>query len=502
MKGVAVFRNVSCLQLAFSLIVVVFAVSSARAADANVWGIEMPPAETATIAFTGFLNGYVEPCGCAGLDKMKGGLGRRHALFQQLRQRGWNLIPIDAGNLNKGASPLEEHKFQFVAEESMRLMGYQASGLGRHELLFPPTTLLLYTADTAGSPKRYTSANVALFDFDATILAPYRIAESGGVRVCVVSVLGASQRQSFGDDGEILFADPIAKLRETLPSIEKRADDWCVLIVHGSTKERESILAAFPNGTFDFVVPSETPAEPPLAPQRLACGAWLIEVGLKGSHVVLASVGKKKSPDAVRFHRIALDGRFTTSPEVFAAMQSYQDYLKDIGWSGLGLKPQPLPSSATQPLPSSEMNIRFVGSTSCKNCHEVSYAVWKGTSHARAVQTLIEVSKPARQYDPECIACHVVGWNPQGATPYIGGFESCEKTPLLASVGCESCHGPGERHVAAETNGSEAIKSAARLAVRLPLVAARNHCIQCHDHENSPEFDFDAYWTKVQHSEQ
>ena len=47
---------------------------------------------------TGRQHGYIEPCGCTGLDRQKGGLMRRHSCQLELKSRGWDLISIDAGN--------------------------------------------------------------------------------------------------------------------------------------------------------------------------------------------------------------------------------------------------------------------------------------------------------------------------------------------------------------------------------------------------------------------
>ena len=30
---------------------------------------------------------------------------------------------------------------------------------------------------------------------------------------------------------------------------------------------------------------------------------------------------------------------------------------------------------------------------------------------------------------------------------------------------------------------------------------AVNNCLECHDLDNSPQFDFDEYWPQVEHSE-
>ena len=31
---------------------------------------------------------------------------------------------------------------------------------------------------------------------------------------------------------------------------------------------------------------------------------------------------------------------------------------------------------------------------------------------------------------------------------------------------------------------------------------AVNNCLECHDLDNSPQFDFDTYWPQVEHSEE
>ena len=111
---------------------------------------------------------------------------------------------------------------------------------------------------------------------------------------------------------------------------------------------------------------------------------------------------------------------------------------------------------------------------------------------------------PPRDFDPECIACHVVGWNATELLPYQGGFLSERETPLLVSVGCEACHGPGEHHARAEMGANAALQERLRLAIRLPVDGglARRHCLTCHDGDNSPNFDFETYWEKIEHREE
>ena len=81
--------------------------------------------------------------------------------------------------------------------------------------------------------------------------------------------------------------------------------------------------------------------------------------------------------------------------------------------------------------------------------------------------------------DPFCQTCHTTGYG------MPSGFRSRARSADRVAVGCESCHGPSQAHVE-------------RPEKRTPF-AAREHCTHCHDHENSPHFEFAAYWKKIAH---
>ena len=442
--------------------------------------------------FTGFLDGYIEPCGCAGPDQMKGGLSRRYTCLQQLERKGWDVLPIDAGNLNKGFGLQEELKFNFVIDEAYRLMKYQAAGIGNRELLFPTDTLFLYTIDTPGSPKRYTSANVGLLEFSPEIVMPYRILEKAGMKIGIVSVLGDSLLRNLNNE-DIVTANAAAKLREVLPKLDTEKCDKKVLIVYGTDNEINQLVQQFAD-KFDFILPSNTTAEPPLQPKKIG-NTLFLEVGDKGRYAIAIGLFDDASTP-MRYERVPLDARFENSPTILELMKMYQDQLRESGLEGLGIKPIPHSRLETQGT--------FVGGQSCTDCHETAHGVWRRSGHARAWQSLKETSVPPRNFDPECIACHVVGWNATELLPYQGGFLSEKETPRLINVGCESCHGPGEHHSRAEVGANKALQERLRLAIRLPVEggAARRHCLTCHDGDNSPNFDFDTYWKKIEHKEE
>ena len=440
--------------------------------------------------FTGFLDGYVEPCGCAGLDQMKGGLSRRHTCLQQLEKQGWDVLPIDAGNLNKGFGQQEELKFGFVIDEAYRLMKYQAVGIGDRELQFPYDTLIPYFSDTPGIPKRYTSANIAVLEFTPDIVKPYRVLEKNGMKIGIVSVLGDSLCKGINDEN-ILTANAAVKLQqEILPKLADEKCDRNVLIIHGTTNEINQLLGQFAD-KFDFVLPSNTPAEPPLQPKKVG-NTLILEVGEKGRYAI--AIGLFDDPEVpIRYERVPLDSRYENSLVVTELMKMYQNQLKETGLAGLGIKP--IPNTQIESLG------KFLGSSSCADCHETANTAWKKSRHSKAWQSLKETAKPARNFDPECIACHVIGWSAPELLPYKGGFASEKETPQLVSVGCESCHGPGEKHILAERGSNETLQANLRKAIRLPIEngTAKKHCLTCHDGDNSPHFEFETYWKKIEH---
>ncbi|MEK6234504.1 MAG: cytochrome c family protein, partial [Planctomycetales bacterium] len=104
--------------------------------------------------------------------------------------------------------------------------------------------------------------------------------------------------------------------------------------------------------------------------------------------------------------------------------------------------------------------------------------------------------------DPECISCHVTGWEPQHHFPFQGGYASLQATPFLKGNGCENCHGPGLAHAAADL-GDDVVLDAElekrRASMRVSLAASEKTCVQCHDLDNSPQFDFKKYWAEIEH---
>lgn len=125
----------------------------------------------------------------------------------------------------------------------------------------------------------------------------------------------------------------------------------------------------------------------------------------------------------------------------------------------------------------------FTGSESCKNCHEEEYATWSEGPHAQAVQSLVAKGKGEEKKE-ECLACHTTGFGKTGGFPKDAAVAD---HPDLATVGCESCHGPGGNHVAEEPEDVGPILS---LGDKCDSCVILSICGSCHDEANDPEFEF------------
>lgn len=441
----------------------------------------------AAIIITGEMAGYVEPCGCAGLENQKGGVSRRDSLVKQLAAQGWPLVTADLGGLVNRQGTQAELKFQ-MAVDALRAMNYSLVGLGPDDLRLGAGILLSATTEPDGKPNRFAAANVGLFELDLDSPDRFRVVEREGRKIGLVAVLGKSfQKQVESDD--VKLADPVAALEKIVPKLSSAADVR-ILLAYATPEESEQLARRFPQ--FEVVVTAGGGDQPPREPRRIdGRGAMLIELGHKGMYAIALGL----YPDAnrpIRYQRVPLDSRFPDAPEMKALMVAYQQQLRTLGWEGLGLRPTLNPRGTSADDPAGH----FVGSEACGRCHKTAFDIWQHTPHAAATDTLASL-KPPRHFDPECVSCHVTGWKPQEFVPFQTGYVSVETTPQLKGNGCENCHGPGGGHVQAEAGQDSSLRDKQRRLMRVARDDAS--CLKCHDLDNSPEFDFSTYWPQVEH---
>jgi len=214
---------------------------------------------------------------------------------------------------------------------------------------------------------------------------------------------------------------------------------------------------------------------------------------MKGKHAPCVAIYMRGGKPVVgAFELVELDrDRFKNAPEMTQLMREYQrDLERD--------RPD---SKYEEPRVRDNRDLKFVGVDECKGCHTKAFEVWKNSRHAFATESLSRgrADEPKeyvvdRKFDPECIACHATGWDPQRAIRFTSGFVDLKTTKHLAGQQCENCHGPGSAHVTLEKAFAKDKKETDALKAARAVLMNTRDCEDCHDHDNSPHFDFQKYW--------
>jgi len=124
----------------------------------------------------------------------------------------------------------------------------------------------------------------------------------------------------------------------------------------------------------------------------------------------------------------------------------------------------------------------MVGHAVCETCHETQASFWKTTGHASAYTTLLEKNKAL---DLDCLPCHL-SLNTSKHDFQIRFDKSyLAYPPLLRSVGCESCHGPGKSHSIAP----EDFKVSRHPQERV--------CLTCHTPEHDDKFEYASKLNRI-----
>ena len=478
--------------------------------------VELPKAEElikdwekpdVALFVTGRQHGYIEPCGCTGLENQKGGLMRRHSVMKLLQSRGWDVIPIDAGNQVRryGDQPLLKLQHTYMALcESMK---YQNVALGPDDLKLAPIdiaqVMLNLSNDEQTNP--FTCANVLLLG-DDSMTNRFRIINRNGRRIGVTSIIGNEHLKPLRDNEDLTVTTPEAALPQIIAQMQQQRCDLMVLTAHAGLEECRELARKFP--VFNLLVTAGGAGDPTQLPERIDSGKHttnMIQVGVKGMYVGIVGLYVKDGKPNIKYERVPLDARFSDSTQMIEIFKQYQQELKVRYETNQlsDIKPRLHESGA-----------KFVGSESCQDCHDEEYDIWADGHdedhgpHFGATESLTNPKERGfviRYYDPECLSCHVTGWNPQNYYPYQTGYQQLKRDEHLHGNGCENCHGPGSMHIKLEEEGDdEDAMEEWRKKMQLTVEEAKKtHCRSCHDLDNSPAFQEDdaweKYWPRIKH---
>ena len=460
------------------------------------------PTPAVALVLTGQQRGYIEPCGCT--EGQSGGISRRASLINELKEKKWPVTGFDLGGTVRRSRRQSQIKFETMLA-AMKDMGYRGVGIAPHELRLGPLYLLSQNLPNDDDPEAvvsFLSANVVLLETpDLGTPIHSRIVEIGGQKIGVTSIIGKSAAdEAFpgGPPQDISLIDAAKSLEPIVEEFRKQQTSLNVMLAYANIDESKELAKKFP--AFHVIVSAGGPEDPDGKPLQFG-KSMLLTVGQKGKYAGVVGYYPDDAESPLRFQLVELKkDRFRDDMKMVEHMRFYQDRLKQ------------------EELVAAELPIKhnsgaeFVGAKACAECHTRAYAIWKKTPHAGAYESLKRARKGdpeygiTRIYDAECLACHVTGWNPKQVLRYETGFVNEEfattdadklRSKLLQGQQCESCHGPGSQHIAMIEDGD--IEAAAK-TVRVTLKQAEaKTCVQCHDLDNSPHFDFKKYWRRVKH---
>lgn len=411
------------------------------------------------ILTSGDTQGWITPCGCA--SNQSGGLPRRGGMIRAWKKSN-ELILLDAGGSALGSlsdSASTTGPYQRVKLTAL-LNGMQTLGLAAHNIGGPETA---FTAAELREMARETgvewlSSNL-LADDGKAVGSRVILLERGGLSIAVTGIIDPDRVVHSSWQAQ----DPT---RAVLSAFKDHEADVKVVLAYfdeGGLRELAKLLPEV-----DYVIGGPTGQS--MSPSRV------------GSVTVMSATNKGKFlaevtvvPDKTGFRELSssiveVDSKIPEDGLQLDNLASYYAQLKQQDFTAEQ-------AALVEHFLTDESGYAIAGSESCQTCHASDDATWHSSKHSHAWEVLVTKSA---QFDPHCQQCHTTGYGREG------GFENVAKSLKRVHVGCENCHGPSQAHVADPRK-------------RTPF-QAKEQCVRCHDHENSPEFEFDAYWTKIFHA--
>ena len=404
------------------LLLIVLAISSIACAG------ELCLDDVATVFFTGNDRGELKPCGCSG--GQLGGFDRRGAVFDLIDPS--RRLVIDTGSFVEGDGEQDMIKFKIMME-AIKILAYDVVNLSKSDFEI--------------------AYNLGLSDVnkDSFKIITSDGSKESGVSSTFTKKMTLKNGRIFDINLTSIDADKdLQKRVKNLFRDKKSGNSVNIIILAGDEKTADKVDMT----SVDCLIIPPSSDEPSLQ-KTTKTGALVIGGGRFGKYIGRVDIIWPKNTERpqLKFSSVPLTEDIE---QTLSLVELYKIYQQLVAEAGLIEK---------HPRFKMEEGLMYLGSDSCKSCHEYEYEKWSQKRHSWAYSTLEKIGS---QYDPECVGCHVVGFD------YDTGFATQDQTPHLKDVGCEVCHGPGSEHVISE--GKE--------KTTMPQLA----CTDCHTPEHSTNY--------------
>lgn len=449
------------------------------------------------------VNGQLAPCGCS--EGMKGGIPKIASVVENAKASGWPVFYFDGGNALfpakpslEGAEPELKRRAEAVAQALKQMQATSVSE-GKNDGLFGDTfrrslnlpwqdlnsgqlfqlaghavavvnASSLEWAQTLGNTMRQQGAEFVV----ALVQQPVR--NLLGHSHPSVNILISSEALGLGDAEENLLVSqpsPVVQIQprgqsllrldlhfqgEDLAAFQWKPTPESLGRERRALEERMEVLRKQVNE------PSLPEITRRLRKQKLE------ELAARSQALTEALPPSNAAQNQFSVTFISIESQLPNQKDIQQVVEAYDRDVTSINLQRAREEQAPCPQAADgQP--------QFVGSETCRTCHLPAYELWTRTRHASAYSSL---EKKEKQYHVECVGCHVTGYRKPGGVCRI------DEVKNRASVGCESCHGPGSLHVESPLSDNT-----------IDPAPSATVCESCHNQENSPHFEASKYLPEV-----
>lgn len=456
-----------------------------------------------TVLVSGYTLAYIKNCGCS--SGQKGGEVRKARLIKEERKmakqprqadRGLDseVLLVELGNFTDPVDAVHKVQSKGVVE-SMKLLAYDSVGLGFNELRYQQDELYQLLNDPS---LKVCAANLSFkpptIGKDsskelAALVRPFVVTQyESGFRVGIIHLIDTNIQDELPDGYgyELLPCGPAAE--QLLRKYHDQADLWLITIANPLYQGADlEAIGKLEDALLAIGVTDPNPHQDERSAQ-VVYPYFVSKPYEKAKDVVRVQVyfGPDKAQPVIDNQRIAISDLIQPDTDAQKILDKIQPELEAIQ----NIEDEKNKGIVRHPT--------YMGTESCSECHVEMVEQLSKSKHVHAYETLIEKKE---QKSARCTPCHVVGHALMGGKKWSGGWNVLDNPPAMQGVQCENCHGPGEYHIQAHRKGA---KKPAELSTEGRdefglLPASDQTCIVCHDPANSPNFDFNTYWPKIEH---